>query len=81
MKMTITKVARYDKDMICFDIMEGSELTAHIILAKDGTYSASGAVPIKFDEKGRPVIDKNGNYGLPDDLLETADFIWSHITE
>lgn len=79
--MKITKVTRYDKDMVNMDIIDGNVLLTHLVLAKDGGYYSSGILPVKKDEKGKPVLNENGDFVLEDDLWEEAKFIWSHITE
>ena len=79
--MKTTKVTRYDRDMVNFDIIDGNQLLTHIILAKNGEYYSSGFVPVKIDEEGKPVFDENGNFVLEDYLWEMAKFIWSHFTE
>lgn len=79
--MKTTKVTRYDKDMVNFDIIDGNQLLTHIILAKDGEYYSTGILPVKKDEEGNPVINEYGSYALEEYLWDIAKFIWSHITE
>lgn len=80
--MRINKVTRYDKDMVNFDIMEGNELIAHVILAKNGDYFSSPYYsPVKRHKNGDPVFNENGTYALENGLWEEAEFIWSHIAE
>lgn len=79
--MRIVRVTRYDKDMVNVEIIKGDKLQTHLVLAKNGDYYCSGVIPIKADEEGNVVFDKNGNDVLEDGLWEMARFIWSHITE